>query len=136
MLYYQYGNKAENLIKHTRIPSIIYAILFIIIGKIFFRNNIYIQNISGIIFAVGVTWLFGSFSWQRLSRGLVWLGGSGLFSVYMFHLLPMRVLTKLGLNDANPYIVWAGCIAITALLVALAGVGYKYLNNLLFSNSK
>ena len=137
MFYYLKGDSIEKLLKSTKIPILVYAILFIAIGWHVYhegiRPTIYTQNIAGIIFAIGTTWFLGSFEWRAPSRILIWLGGSGLFSVYMFHLLPMRVLTHLGCNTGNPYFVWFAVTIATAVLVLIADYSYKKLNALLFS---
>lgn len=137
MFYYLVGRSIEQILKATKVPSLIYAILFIILGWYAYHAGIwpivYTQNIGGIIFAVGVTWLVGSFEWKAPSCILIWLGGSGLFTVYMFHLLPMRVLTHFGFNNGNPYFVWLAVTIATAVLVLVANFGYKKLNAILIS---
>lgn len=137
MFYCLKGESIEKLMKKTRIPSIIYALIFIVTGRYVYSSghscSSYIQNIGGIIFAIGITWFCGSFQWRKPSQVLIWLGGSGLFSVYMFHLLPMRVLTKLGLNTENPYLIYFSVTVATILLVYIANIGYKKINNLLFA---
>lgn len=97
-----------------------------------FHTSIYVQNVGSIIFAVGVTWFVGSFSWQTPSRYLIWLGGGGLFIVYMYHLLPMRVLTKMELNLAPPYLVWLAVVVTTGILAIIASIAHNKINNLIF----
>lgn len=136
MFYFLYGEKLEALIRQTCVPSIVYALILLFLGKRYFGYNIYVENMAGILFAVGVTWFVGSFSWGRPSRFLIWLGGSGLFAVYMFHTLPMRVFSTLGLNMGQPYVVWLQVVVSSAFLVGLASVGYGYLNKVLFQRNK
>lgn len=135
MLYYLKGEKLEALLKKTRVPSIAFAIVFMIMGRVMYSlhawPNIYTENMGGILFALGATWFFGSFSWERPSRFLIWLGGSGLFVVYMFHLLPMKILTHFGINNANAYLVWFIVISSSAILALVAGQVFKKLDRLL-----
>lgn len=138
MWYYQKGEQVENILKKTKLPGIIYALLLIYAGKQVYSSgiqpyHIYVQNAGSILFALGVTWLAGCFTWKRPSRILIWLGGSGLFAVYMFHLLPMRILTHLELNQGNPYFVWFCVIALTSAFVWAIGMLYTKINLLLFS---
>lgn len=138
MLYYLYGERIEDVLKKSRVPSAIYALLFIAIGyfvyRAGFKPSIYTQNIGGILFAIGTTWFYGSFQWRKPSQFLIWLGGSGLFSVYIFHLLPMRVITHLGLNNENPYLIYLSVAVATFLLVYIFNIVYKKINSLLFSS--
>lgn len=139
MLFYLQGNKIERLLRKTKIPSIFYALLLISIGKIIydspFQPLFYAQNLGGALFALGVTWFVGSFSWKSPSRFLVWLGGSGLFVIYMFHLLPMRIMTHMEINKENPYLVWFCVIIATTILAVSATLFYKKINNFLFSKT-
>ena len=109
MLYFLKGEQIEQALKKTNIPGIIYASLLLLLGMIIYMSGIspivYVQNLGSILFAIGVTWFAGSFTWREPSHFLIWLGGSGLFAVYIFHLLPMRIMTHLELNHANPYLV-------------------------------
>ena len=137
MFYYLKGERFEQTLQKTKVPSIICGLLFIAVGRYLYVSglnpSLYIQNIGGILFAVGTTLFCGSFQWRKPSRFLIWLGGSGLFSVYMFHLLPMRVITHLGLNNENPYLIFLSVAVVTILLVYVASLGYKKINSLLFS---
>ena len=137
MLYYMKGEQIESLARITKIPSIIYALLLILSGKVIFSLNLppnaLTENIGGVLFAFGITWFVGSFSWKSPSQILIWLGGSGLFVVYMFHLLPMRIISTLGLNDRNPYLVWLWVTITAAILIFVFYHTYKQLNRLLFS---
>lgn len=139
MFYSLKGEQIKGLLKKTKVPGIIYALFFIALGRYLYRSGlspiIYVQNVAGILFALGVTWFAGSFRWQNPSRILIWLGGSGLFTVYMFRMLPMRVITQLGCNDANPYLVWFCVVATTALLISVSTPLYKKINLFLFSKS-
>lgn len=136
MLYYVKGEQFEKIIKKTKIPSIIYAVFLLVMGMHIYRSgispSIYVQNVGSIIFAVGVTWFVGSFSWQTPSRYLIWLGGGGSFIVYMYHLLPMRVLTKMELNLAPPYLVWLAVVVTTGILAIIASIAHNKINNLFF----
>lgn len=137
MFYYLKGAQIEDILRKTGVPHIVYAILLMAAGWLMYiadlSPNIYTENLGGILFAVGVTWFVGSFSWKSPSRFLIWLGGSGLFVVYMFHLLPMRIISTLGLNDGNPYLVWLGVTITAAILIFGFYHTYKHLNRLLFS---
>lgn len=137
MLYYIKGEQIEHMLRKTSIPSIVYSLLLLLLGKLIYDAdlwpNIYTENIGGILFAVGVMWFVGSFSWGKPSRFLTWLGGSGLFVVYMFHLLPMRIMTHLGLNEEQPYMVWLCVFITTAFIVLMAQFCYQKLNRVLFS---
>lgn len=137
MLYYVKGEQFEKIIKKTKIPGIICAILLLVLGMLIYRSGIspslYVQNAGSIIFAVGVTWFAGSFTWNTPSKLLIWLGGSGLFVVYMFHLLPMRIMSHLELNHGNPYLVWLTAIGFTCILAAAANVIYSRISRALFS---
>ena len=86
-----------------------YAFILLGLGIVLYHLKhsvpVYIQNIGGILFAVGVTWSAGGFIWKAPSRILVWLGGSSLFSVYMFYILPMRIMIHHELNHGNPCLV-------------------------------
>lgn len=136
MLYYMKGEQFEKIIKKQKIPGIICAILLLVLGMLIYRSGIspslYVQNAGCIIFAVGVTWFAGSFTWQTPSRFLIWLGGSGLFTVYMYHLLPMRFLTKMELNLAPPYLVWLVVVATTGILATTASIAHNKINNHFF----
>lgn len=137
MFYYLKGEQIEQMLRKTGVPSIVYSLLLLLSGKLIYDAdlwpNIYTENIGGILFAVGVMWFVGSFSWGNPSRFLVWLGGSGLFVVYMFHLLPMLIITHIGLNEEQPYMVWFAVVFVTAVLVLMSSYVYKKLNTLLFS---
>lgn len=96
--------------------------------------NEYIDNLGGIVFALGITFTMGSFAWKKPSRILIWLGGSGLFFVYMFHMLPLRLLADSGIvSYHHPYMLWLYFIAATGILVPLAYYSYRKLNGVLFS---
>lgn len=137
MFYCMKGDSIESLINKTRLPSIAWAILMMYIGHQLYHLNvqylvsIYTQNAGGILFALGTTWLFGSFTWERSSGILTWIGGSSLFTIYMFHLLPMRILTRLDINTGNPYLVWFYVFAATCILVPTMNLLFKKANSLL-----
>lgn len=124
MFYYIEGEKIEKYLCISKIPSIVYALLLLLIGKMIYDADLYpnvlTENIGSILFACGVTWVAGSFSWSFPSRFLIWLGGSGMFAVYMLHLLPIRIFMRNGWNDGFPYLVWflvficAGCLVFFA----------------------
>lgn len=138
MLFYLKGAEIEGFHKKTKIPSLFYALLLIVTGRLLYGIScqpsiaICTQNLGSILFAIGVTWFVGSFSWKSPSRLLIWLGGSGLFTVYMFHLLPMRIITALQFNLANPFLIWFCVIATTAVLAISFNYLYKIINNILF----
>lgn len=137
MFYCMKGEHLESFINKTRIPCIVWAILMMYTGHQLYHLNvqylvsIYTQNAGGILFALGTTWLFGSFTWERPSGILTWIGGSSLFTIYMFHLLPMRVLTRLDMNTGNPYLVWFYVFAATCILVPTMNLLFKKANSLL-----
>ena len=137
MLYYLKGAKIEQILKKTSIPSIVYAFILLGLGLFLHTSKlpavIYMQNVGGILFAVGVTWFAGSFIRNTPSRFLIWLGGSGLFAVYMFHLLPTRIMTHYELNDGNPYLVWLIFIVSTGIFATVANAAYNRINKLIFS---
>lgn len=134
MLYFLKGRQMEEFLKNARVPGIIGGGALLLAGYFIYRGaSVYTQNIGGILFAVGVTWFAGSFTWNTPSKLLIWLGGSGLFVVYMFHLLPMRIMSHLELNHGNPYLVWLTSIGFTCILAAAANVIYSRISRTLFS---
>ena len=45
----------------------------------------------------------------------------------------MRVITNLGLNNENPYLIYFSVSVAAVLLVYIVNIGYKKTNSLLFS---
>lgn len=137
MLYYLKGEQLEKLLSKTKVPALLYGLLFLIIGQQIYAAGIpfnkYIDNLGGIIFALGVTFTIGSFTWRKPSRILLWLGGSGLFFIYMFHMLPLKLLVNSGIkNYYHPYLLWLCFISATCLLAPLACYSYRKLNQIIF----
>ena len=134
MLYFLKGEQIEQILKRCRMPGIISGVALLLAGYFIYRaSSAYIQNIGGVLFAVGETWVAGSFIRNAPSKILIWLGGSGLFVVYMFHLLPMRIMSHLALNHSNPYFVWLTVMVFTCILAAAASIIYGRISKILFS---
>lgn len=78
---------------------------------------IFVNNVFAIIFSIGVTWLFGGIIWQRVSSFLTWFGGPAVFSIFIWHFLPMYLYSYLKLNLASPSLYFL-CVFITTIVIA------------------
>ncbi len=82
--------------------------------------QIVVKQALAVLFALGVTWLFAGVSWRKVPRAFTWLGGTAVFSAYVFQFVPFRILCHLGWNEySQPLYVIAAFLGV--LLVAWLG---------------
>lgn len=76
-------------------------------------NRLMMFNIVAILFCVSLVLVSAKISFQ--SKILYWFG-TNVFWVYILQRIPMRVLSKLGLNNHHPYVFLITCFLFTILL--------------------
>ena len=77
-----------------------------------------VDNIGGIMFALGVTWIFAAFSFKQTPRFLLWSGGIALFYLYILQRIPMMLGVYWGINSSQPTLYNVACMIITILLAS------------------
>ena len=139
MLYCLYRRKLEYVVRKSRIPcflwgaALIYASVwalhhFHLFAKAFgWLTGISLGELSFVhyssalacIFALGITWLFASVTWERTPAPLVWLGRNA-FYLFLFQYVPMTFFRHVGLNASHPQLcillAFVSAIALSALM--------------------
>ena len=82
--------------------------------------QIVVKQALAVLFAVGVSWLFAGVSWGKVPRAFTWLGGTAVFSAYVFQFVPFRILCHWRWNEySQPLYVIVAFLGV--LLVAWLG---------------
>lgn len=85
------------------------------------------KQVLAILFSLGVAWLFAAFSWKKVPRPLTWLGGTVVFSAYVFQFVPIRLLQYWGFHHfSQPLYVLAAFLGI----IFMAWAGHAILSRL------
>ncbi len=128
MLYCLYGRKLEYIVRKSLIPCFLggAAVIYISVWalghfRLFARAFGWLTGISlgelGLVhyssalacfFALGITWLFASVTWERTPAPLVWLGRNAFF-LFLFQYVPMEFFSHIELNATHPHL----CILLT-----------------------
>ncbi len=129
MYFYCYRAKFDTILRNIKFPKWILGIALILFSQAarFFTLQFRIDNkldfisafgtnIVSIIFAFGILLLFSCIKWRKKPTILIWMGGVGLFPIYMLHMLPIIILTNYKLHTNAPNICIFLIVAITLLL--------------------
>lgn len=132
MYLYCHRQKLDNILQNIKFPKWILGISFILFSQaaryfaLQFRADNQLDflpalgtNIVSIIFACGVLLLFSCVKWQKKPTFLIWMGGEGLFPIYIIHMLPIILLNNYKLNTISPNTYIFLIIAITLFLSLL-----------------
>lgn len=139
MLYCIHRRKLEYIVRKSRIPcflwgsALIYASVwalghFPLFAKAFGRLTgiplgglgfVHYSSALACIFALGITWLFASVTWERTPAPLVWLGRNA-FYLFLFQYVPMHFFRDTGLVATHPHLcillTFVSAIALSALM--------------------
>lgn len=129
MYFYCHRKKIDIILRNIKFPKWIIGIAFILFSqaaRIFalqFRVDSKLDfipalgtNIVSIIFAVGILLLFSSIKWGKKPTIPIWMGGVGLFPIYILHMLPIIILRNYKLHTSAPNICIFLIVAITLFL--------------------
>ena len=130
MYFYLIRSKFENLIHKAKIPTWSIGLLLILSSQaaryfaLHFRINGFlldflpaiIINIISITLAIGIMCCFSSITWKKMPKIAIWMGGTGLFPIYIMHNLPMIFLQHFNIHHIAPNLFIFIIIATTALL--------------------
>lgn len=132
MFFYIWRNQIELLMRKLWMPSWCCGVVLVPASLVLYRLLApwpYLNNISAILFAFGVTLIFFCISVQKTPRFLCW----SLFFVYIFQRIPMLVGAKEGWNHESPFIYQLFCFVAT---LAIAWLTSKVLCAKLFPVSR
>lgn len=132
MLFCLYRAKAEAAVRALRVPAWFTGLVLSAVAVYWYGADKAIaqpflhmlaNNGASILFGVGIAFLFSCMTLKRKPSLLIWMGGAGLFNIYIFHLLPKVYFVHEGISVQYPLLYGGGCIVCTVLLA----VGAQYL---------
>lgn len=91
---------------------------------------------GSILFATGIALMYGCITFRHLPKPLVWVGGAGLFPLYIFQRIPMMTGAHYGLNTYSPTLYTIICMIATAILAIAASRLFRKLDSLLFTANR
>lgn len=119
MIFCLTRERIEQTIHKCKLPAWIPGILAIPISLVMYHHLgrwPYLNNISAILFAFGVTLVFSCVSLERTPWFLCWCGGVGLFFLYIFQRIPMLIGARAGWNAEFPFIYQLFCVVVTLFI--------------------
>lgn len=119
MLFSLTRERIEQAIKKSKLPAWIPGILVVPLSLIMYRylgRWPYLNNISAILFAFGITLVFSCISLKHTPRFLCWCGGFGLFFLYIFQRIPMLIGARAGWNAKFPFMYQLFCVIVTVFI--------------------
>lgn len=121
-------NRIETLLRHIRIPTLFIGLFCCLTGLYLYvlcahKGLPILCNLGSICYAFGITLTQGCFLLKRCHPFPVWLGGSGLFTFYIFQRLPMAIFNEWGLSSFNREIY----ITVTFLSTCAIAYAFSYL---------
>lgn len=125
----------EKVVKYTRIPAWIHGGILVCGALILYRllrSIPYLNNISAIIFALGVTMVFSCISLKRIPVVLSWSGGAGLFYLYIFQRIPMIIGANHEWQQYSTFLYQLFCFVITLLLAFGASILFSKIDSVIF----
>lgn len=147
MLFYLCKEKARNILMARFLPHLPIGALAAASGYILYTHapaaQFYLHcpalvaAIAGsILFATGIALMYGCITFRHLPKPLVWVGGAGLFPLYIFQRIPMMTGAHYGLNTYSPTLYTIICMIATAILAIAASRLFRKLDSLLFTANR
>lgn len=135
MIFCQYRLYLEKLVLRTRIPAWVHGGALVLTSALLYRSIHrfpYLNNITAIVFALGITLIFSCISTKRVPMALSWSGGAGLFYLYIFQRIPMIIgyNSEWHLYSAPLYQLF--CFICTILLAIAASKAFSQVDRLIF----
>lgn len=90
---------------------------------------------GSIMYVLGLTLAYGCISFKRIPKALVWVGGAGLFPLYIFQRIPMMVGKHYLINSWSATVYIIICMVATIGLAIIASYLFKKLDRAVFSPS-
>lgn len=143
LLFALYKERIERLLMYTPIPTILLGLFLVVAGYVAYFHcgrsvfpykciSLLVANVGSVLFAGGLTIVYGCVSLRRLPRFMVWVGGAALFPMYIFQRVPMLIGSYLGVSNSHPQLYIAGCFVVCLLLAAIFQRIFAWLARLIF----
>lgn len=135
MIFCQYRLQLEKLVSSTRLPAWLHGGVMVLSSVLLYRTIQRIpclNNLTAIVFALGITLIFSCISTRKIPRMLSWSGGAGLFYLYIFQRIPMIIGFNQGWHQHSTLMYHAFCFAGTILVAIVASKVFSRIDRLIF----
>lgn len=135
MIFFKYRNIFERFVDFTRIPAWLLGGGMVLVTAILYRKIAcypYLNNITAILFALGITLVFACISLKRSPRMLCWCGGAGLFYLYIFQRIPMIIGVNHGLLAYSTLWYQIFSLVCTVILALATSHFFSKMDNIIF----
>ncbi len=145
MAFFCYRTRIEELVRKLKIPIWVCGIALVLsaqLSRYFMLSCIVHQqlellpavvlNLISAVFALGIILIFSCVSWTRQPRILQWMGGPGLFPIYIFHSFFILLLSWHGLHTIEPNLYILLVILGTGGLAVIFSLVFKQIGSYIY----
>ncbi len=133
-----YHEQVKRGLARCKVPASVLGTILVVLAlagdNLVKSSNIWFWNLWAIMAGYGIALMLSGVRFRKSPRFLLWMGGA-LFSIYIFHRIPMRVFSRLDLLMDSPQLFLLASLLIALLIALVTERVFKWVDKLCFRKS-